>query len=453
MNIRRMEKRTGDNRGLSLIELLVAIVVLGVVCIPLIVTFINSAKINRNAKRVHSATVLAQSIMEEYKSTDIRPRSTSVSADEVSPDIFSDIDASGLSAEEKEKLKKQVQEHPEAFVPLVEERMGLIADNGHKYDVRITLDPWPYSGDSNHDGKFDLSSMTVTDASNVNIQEIPDLPEVDTAKCAVIAGQIMAHDNKVVDAQNTYEAEKKMMEWFWARGTKTELENAGILKANDEETLESVKGKLTKEIIVTLDDNSAYAPAGSVLVTCDVIYHYEDSTGKYDRSGMAAKYPDPQVLTSVYQSFYKVETTPAADDPSDLTLDGRLTAYIFWTPSPYNIGNDEIKIINKTPYRMNTYLIRQDDGKGLGTMPVVSVGNDETTGEVFDPVTKHKNGRMQENNVNLITNLTTDSRLHDLESGLHVYEITVDVYEGNGEDITNGARPVTSMTSTKEVYQ
>lgn len=56
-----------NNKGTSLVELLVSIVILSMVIVPLLTSFVVSAKMNAKAKEVHNATMLAQNVMEGLK--------------------------------------------------------------------------------------------------------------------------------------------------------------------------------------------------------------------------------------------------------------------------------------------------------------------------------------------------------------------------------------------------
>lgn len=56
-----------DNRGLSLVELIIAIVILAIVTIPFLRSFVTSANTNQKAKRIMRATSVAENIMEAMK--------------------------------------------------------------------------------------------------------------------------------------------------------------------------------------------------------------------------------------------------------------------------------------------------------------------------------------------------------------------------------------------------
>ena len=60
-----------NNKGFSLVELLVAMVILMVVSIPLLHAFVTTAYTNRDASRLMSATDAAENIMEKFEYQDI----------------------------------------------------------------------------------------------------------------------------------------------------------------------------------------------------------------------------------------------------------------------------------------------------------------------------------------------------------------------------------------------
>lgn len=59
-------KQRMNNKGFSLIELLMAIALLAIIIIPVLNSFITSARINRDARKVMIATDVAQTIMEGF---------------------------------------------------------------------------------------------------------------------------------------------------------------------------------------------------------------------------------------------------------------------------------------------------------------------------------------------------------------------------------------------------
>ena len=61
------KKRKLNNRGFSLVEVLVAIVILAIISLPVLSTFSNAARINARARRTENANTAINNIIEEAK--------------------------------------------------------------------------------------------------------------------------------------------------------------------------------------------------------------------------------------------------------------------------------------------------------------------------------------------------------------------------------------------------
>ena len=64
--MKRFFKFDNNDKGFSLVEVLVAMAVLAVISIPLIQTFVMSANVNKNAKRLQNATDVGQDVAEYF---------------------------------------------------------------------------------------------------------------------------------------------------------------------------------------------------------------------------------------------------------------------------------------------------------------------------------------------------------------------------------------------------
>lgn len=69
LNNKRHEDKTlkNDNRGLTLVELLVAIAILVIVTVPLLGTFVQGAKVNNKSNMIQNATAVAEDTFENMK--------------------------------------------------------------------------------------------------------------------------------------------------------------------------------------------------------------------------------------------------------------------------------------------------------------------------------------------------------------------------------------------------
>ena len=61
------DKRRINNKGMSLVELMIAITILAIITVPLLHAFVSSARINRKAKQTQRLTTIGQDIMEGLK--------------------------------------------------------------------------------------------------------------------------------------------------------------------------------------------------------------------------------------------------------------------------------------------------------------------------------------------------------------------------------------------------
>lgn len=66
-----MQRKERNNKGFTLVELLVAVTILAIIVVPFMQSFVTAAKTNAKAKKIQNATELASNVMEELKSNDI----------------------------------------------------------------------------------------------------------------------------------------------------------------------------------------------------------------------------------------------------------------------------------------------------------------------------------------------------------------------------------------------
>ena len=64
---RKTVNQKQSNKGFTLVEVLVAILILAIIVVPLLSAFVMSAKTNAKARQTLRATTLAQNVMEELK--------------------------------------------------------------------------------------------------------------------------------------------------------------------------------------------------------------------------------------------------------------------------------------------------------------------------------------------------------------------------------------------------
>ncbi|MDE6129037.1 MAG: type II secretion system GspH family protein, partial [Lachnospiraceae bacterium] len=84
-NVGRHRKQKLNNKGLSLVEILVAVVILALVTGPLLHSFVSAARYNQRAKERQRTTTAAQSVMEGFKAFDLEELCWQFSGDPAHP--------------------------------------------------------------------------------------------------------------------------------------------------------------------------------------------------------------------------------------------------------------------------------------------------------------------------------------------------------------------------------
>lgn len=126
------KKRKLNNRGFSLVEVLVAIVILAIISLPVLSTFSNAARINARARRTENANTAINNIIEEAKTMSL-----------------------------ENLVNRQGQYY---YAPTTDNNTYVVSDergvsyytgvNGEKYYIKATFDPGPYTdSDSTTDNK------------------------------------------------------------------------------------------------------------------------------------------------------------------------------------------------------------------------------------------------------------------------------------------------------------
>lgn len=83
-------KPQNNNKGFSLIEVLVTMLIISIVCVPLIRSFVTSANVNKKARRIQNATDVAQSVAEYFANNPMDDLENLVDEDDYSSIVDSD---------------------------------------------------------------------------------------------------------------------------------------------------------------------------------------------------------------------------------------------------------------------------------------------------------------------------------------------------------------------------
>lgn len=149
-----------NDKGLSLVELLVAVAILAIILVPLLNSFVMGAKANSRAERMQTETLLAQNILEELKGKSIEEV-----AEKLGYDGNLDMDFS--------------REEPYVF------NVKDISFRGYDFDARIKLDPTPYYEVQNTEeyGDYNKFQMPIIEEINKDTNVLAlESDEMDHAK-------------------------------------------------------------------------------------------------------------------------------------------------------------------------------------------------------------------------------------------------------------------------------
>lgn len=345
-----------NNKGFSLIELLVAIVILAIIVVPLLHSFVTSIRTNAKSRSNMHGTSIAEDILEKYEAYTI---------DEMAEQYLGDAaytltDGAGNSLADLA-----------AVDAVLEQADGTLIVNGKDstttsttYDVRITLSP---------------STDTVADGSSINAKELVDLLNLSGTLNAVYEDDeneaIQAYESIAVQAGKlTADQIALLDDGTVDTATKDSVKN----------TLLNVAGNTTREITVNLSTNRVVAnksekdaqgnvtgtntyDADAYLVTASVVYTYQDSAN-------STIYTYPQSGASSHIIF-------SNEDAVRNGADSTLANIIFCISPRYESGGSQAadKIIVKNPNNIesNFLLVLQNRSEKFMDTKTISAGSKE----------------------------------------------------------------------------
>ncbi|HOO27394.1 MAG TPA: type II secretion system protein [Lachnospiraceae bacterium] len=392
-------RRNHDNRGFTLVELLVCIAILAIVFIPITKSFVTAARTNGNAQSLQNATSLAQSVMEEIKMKSIADLKTSYA-----PTVALGVDVSSMDRY-FQTCYDTTDEDADVEYKLFEKDRTSSA--GETFDVTATIVTTTYK---------QATSEAKADASDANSIELPKLEEIDPAENASLSYEINAYDKAAV---------KNLQEQFQNGETDApyDLVRAGGIK------------KLT----ITMTGNAL--AGGTVYVTGKVSYSYGGKEIEY----------------IVYNCSF------AGDGINSISPDVYLFYSTMQNASSSSyMENEEILIEDNTTGGVthNAYFIMQDGETTLspGNSKLTLTISRSSVSDSMDYTGAAQNGLTvgtdpdDQNNMHLYSNLsytdsgsTMEGHTYQSEAEDRIYEITVTLTKEGDSKI------YAQMTSTREV--
>lgn len=411
--MRKRKKSLSDQRGMSLVEMLVAITILVIVVVPLLHAFVTSAFTNRKARIQLEATRVAEDVMENVKSEELEKL-----LDGYTPD------ASGVY-----KLEYKNQDI-----------------NGKQYDAYVTLNPADYIAS-------DPSAVGVTDYNSKETTQVLDTSNRSTAS------YIMKPDMDDGIAADSFPGAT----WNFPAGLFADSAacKAALLKKGD---------GMDRIITVKIDKDAADITSVNISIEYTYEYTYGGTTEKktvdpvYEQTIYESQNPSVK-LKNLYIYYEPIYHSSAAsmpketfriENPNLVPVDVYLlrqnksvlhagdTSVVDDTQASGTYGIRVQVIEPRTTYTPGDYVTRIHANLPNNDTQVNLQWGTSTTGTLVTPPSEAKIGTESVPLKELLglTNVVTTTK------GNVIYSVTVDVFK-KGEGGGSGDALV-SLTGTKE---
>ncbi len=393
----QVTRKLNNDKGFSLVELIIVVSILAIAAVPLMKSMGMAAKTNAKAQSIQNATSLGESIMEEMKSTPI-----------------SDL---------KSKYGSGFKDNGTNYVI---EKSGVTATQGEKFDVKVTIDKAKYSTPAPTTG---ASKTEIVSAANVTL--LPNINSIDTMSQVVLTSdkEFNKYDNEALNYFN-----QKIADY--------PKHKARIAK----KTIDIVKSAIGSDFGVTVKASVTYEDAVSNKYVRDLY------TGTFVRQEKADGTKKP--LDSNIYIIYKVGKITDADKDNDeeLVANRELRETIRITDDgDYDSFADDM--VPDACHKV--YFIGQDPSDEIGPEIII---NGFTVKYSMFPTTPvpmptpveddiFVNGTVKHGKVKLISNIMGKravGHIYEESARTRIYDITVELYK-SGDSTT----PITTLNSTR----
>lgn len=309
-----------DNKGITMVEVLVCVVIISVVSVIVIKSFTVSAGLNLKAHNNQQATAVAQAVTEQFKSSNFEQLKLEFAVP-ASTEKWPDI--SILPIADRDNYPK------ECFTWYRYEKSGIKAEDGTEFDVSVELDPTKYSS-----VKDAFGMGPTAESAYSNSKGIGKIEGVDSLKSPVIASEVNRYD-------------KAIAETFMNKMSQIEID--ALPGSSHSEKIDTINtsSDLKKEITINIEPKS-----NQLEVSCFVRYTFSTFEEQYN------------VYSAVFQREY-------------VDVDGK-TKWIsgnnvYLMIMPFTQGNDTV-LVNNVGYQtsdldkyLNVYVIRGTNSEYTNT--------------------------------------------------------------------------------------
>lgn len=255
-----------DNRGFSLVELLVCIAILALISVPILAGFRTSAYYVNHAHKTQKVTAYAQEVLETVKSVEV---------DEFKSMILSAVDEDGNSTGSVDEtdidttLQAQYDSYSDEFFKKIKCRQTDIEIGGSMYDMEVVFDPVDYSQKK----ASSEDAFSLTSANDANVYAVNKVDDVDGMLFPVIADEISQYEGSVSNPSAVL---------YNLRGMLKKAQTDG---ADEGAQISEIYSNLTKKVKITIWNDSPGSTASlgdgseyiqnTIKVSCDVTYESE----------------------------------------------------------------------------------------------------------------------------------------------------------------------------------
>ena len=444
---------TVKNKGFSLIEVLVAIVILAIITLPILSSFASAAKINANARKQENANALAQKVVEEFKSLTINQltdghvtggdydfTSNYNPAIGVTKCYVKDSTNPSLMHKNQWIYEFTLANKDIALNPYYE------GENGEKYYVQVTLDPTLYA-----DRTIALPQTDNT-TNNINTYYMPSFSDINVDSNYVMMNQVYQNDIGV----------KEVFDPTGAKGLTYD-------KIKKEVTINAeVKQPITKNVITRIDENGNAISGAIHIFTQTVslkVRYTETATGAYkdydygsttyndseftenasiiNKLNPTSNYNDIKNIYLLYNAFDKFNSS--ASDVININYNYPTSDLMNKKLNVYVIEQDAFKVdslTTKVPLKKSNVNVKINncpvDIMNYGTLNLDGVYNTSGAVNIYSNIT----GWNTASKMTQYNNITQNSTQSETK---YLYNMKVEVWA----DEKTG-NPFLTMTSTKE---
>lgn len=298
-----------NNKGFTLLELMLAVIILAIVIAPMLRGFVSSHRVNARSRHFMRATTLAQNEMEIFEKEKL---------EDLLNDTKYDVDDTTLKTDS----------NGDQHTVYTFKRSGIINDESGRdmFDVVVTLDP-------------SVSSTGIYDAQNT--EEMLFMNTVSSMDSATYIQRVRNQVNENGEDEEVYKL-------YAVRQLPDGITGMSY-------TADDFAKELTRKITLKIEQEDQ----GGVMITVAKI-RYDYSTGY---GNVPPEYQNYTTKDKIF--FNNAQTLDEDGNPIELK-----SVYLFYAPrynlmslDPLNPNVDEIFIENKDKLPVNVYIIRQNIGK------------------------------------------------------------------------------------------